>query len=495
MGYIKRIINHYFYLDLRSLAVVRIGTAGVLLADIIDRSRDLTALYTDNGVLPITALKDYPLIWWLPIHNLNGSFEFQAVLFVTQAFFALTLLVGFKTTLSTIVSWILLNSLQSRNPLLFYGADQTLRMLIFWGMFLPWQAKWSLDSLKNNMGVGGNRFVSAATLAYILQIVFIYVFAALLKSDPIWRVEGTAVYYALSLDVFRSSLGNILYSWPLLHKPLTFLVFIQEALGTFLLFLPFKKDLMRIIVIILFIGLHLGFGLTMHLGIFPWVSSIFWLALLPTSFWEYLEFKTKRVWSMIKYPSGALLKRNLNTKPTLPFYKSVLLNSAVIFFLTICLVLNLTSLPNLKRFLPEPVRVLGLRLGIYQQWRIFAPRPSFINGWYVVKGTLQDNTVFDLYNNTKGISFKKPPSIADTYQSSRWLIYLRNISGSRMKKYVPYYSQYLCNTWNANHVDNKKVNIVEVWFVAKFSQLDYQYETEKFLLDQTKCTINRSDPV
>jgi hypothetical protein len=46
-----------FGVDLRSLAVLRVGLAVALLYDTLDRSRDLVALYTDAGAFPVeTAL-------------------------------------------------------------------------------------------------------------------------------------------------------------------------------------------------------------------------------------------------------------------------------------------------------------------------------------------------------------------------------------------------------------------------------------------------------
>ena len=43
-------------LDTRSLAVFRVGLGLLLLADILERSRNLTAHYTDAGVLPRSLL-------------------------------------------------------------------------------------------------------------------------------------------------------------------------------------------------------------------------------------------------------------------------------------------------------------------------------------------------------------------------------------------------------------------------------------------------------
>ena len=48
-----------FGLDLRSLALFRIGLALLIIIDLIKRSKDLTAHYTDFGILPRAALLEH----------------------------------------------------------------------------------------------------------------------------------------------------------------------------------------------------------------------------------------------------------------------------------------------------------------------------------------------------------------------------------------------------------------------------------------------------
>lgn len=488
MGRLKELVNKYFYLDLRSLALLRICTGAILIADILDRSRDLTVMYTDLGALPREALFIYPKLWWLPLHMLSGQLEFEVLLFILQGVFALMLLIGYRTTLASILSWIMLNSLQNRNQLLLFGADQALRVLIFWGMFLPWHAKYSIDALYSKRVSLPLRFVSGATIAYILQVIIIYVFAALLKSDPVWTIEGSAIYYALSLEVFRSSFGNFLYHTPFLLKPLTFIVLVQEFLGTFFIFSPFKTGLMRFLVVLSFIGLHIGFGLNMNLGIFPYVSIIIWLALLPSEFWETLFKQIKPSSSYLYLPN--LINQYSNKKNIFNSklgYNSRLVNMIAIFFAVNIIILNITGLPEFAKILPHKLKLFGQLVGIQQKWAIFAPRPSYRSGWYVIKGKLQDGSFYDLYNNRSIISFDKPSSVIDTYKSMRLLLYLRNISDSSRHVYVPYYSRYVCNSWNRTHLSSKKVVSLEVWFVAEYTKPNYQYETKRFLLDQRVC--------
>ena len=63
--------------DLRSLALFRMGLAVIILADLIIRTGDLQAHYTDAGVLPRTVLmtKNYPSFLLVVSFNERSSFN------------------------------------------------------------------------------------------------------------------------------------------------------------------------------------------------------------------------------------------------------------------------------------------------------------------------------------------------------------------------------------------------------------------------------------
>jgi hypothetical protein len=188
-------LDNVFALDVRSLAVLRIGLALMILWDVAVRYPDLSAHYSDDGVLPISIL---PVHEQMPsLHVLSGSIVWQAILFYAQAAFALALLVGWHSRWATVLSWAMLMSLQSRNGLVLHGGDAVLRVLMFWSMFLPLGACWSLDA--RDRPPPPRRVASMATAGFLIQLVMLYVFAALGKWGPAWRSDGSAVFMALSV--------------------------------------------------------------------------------------------------------------------------------------------------------------------------------------------------------------------------------------------------------------------------------------------------------
>ncbi|WP_008314015.1 DCC1-like thiol-disulfide oxidoreductase family protein [Leptolyngbya sp. PCC 6406] len=287
-------------LDLRSLALFRMGLALVILADLTTRFGDLTAHYTDAGVLPRQAVAEILPDWYWSLHLISGQPWFQAGIFLIAIAIAIALFVGWKTRLATIASWALLISLHNRNPALIFAADDVLRAVMFWAMFLPLGASYSIDSaLNTNSRSLPKRFFGAATLALMAQQCFIYIFSAFFKTtSPTWWPEGSAVYYALSYDQYVTPLGAWLLNLGALLPLFTFSTLVLEWVGPLFLFFPIRTDLVRNITIVTFILLHLGFGLTLNLGIFPALSITTWLVFIPTSAWERWS---KRVYDSERY--------------------------------------------------------------------------------------------------------------------------------------------------------------------------------------------------
>ncbi|WP_052694945.1 HTTM domain-containing protein [Hymenobacter sp. AT01-02] len=187
---ILSLLRRPFVLDLRALALLRAAVAAVLLLDIGIRATDLEAHYSNLGVLPLGALYEHGWNQYsFSLHNSSGLWQVQAILFLIAAGLAVALLVGYHTRLVTALSWILLVSVQNRNPLISQGGDDLLRMLLFWGFFLPWGRVYSVDSKKQPKPEQLTYF-SAATIAYIVQLALVYWCTALLKSSPEWSQEA-----------------------------------------------------------------------------------------------------------------------------------------------------------------------------------------------------------------------------------------------------------------------------------------------------------------
>src|SRR5262245_31126501 len=122
-------------IDLRSLALFRISLGVILLVDLASRAGLLAANYTDGGAHPRAAMASYFVPGTLPsFHLAVGSLRAQALLFALAGVAAVLLALGWRTRLATVVSWLLLDSLHIRNPLVLDGGDHLLRFLLMWSI-------------------------------------------------------------------------------------------------------------------------------------------------------------------------------------------------------------------------------------------------------------------------------------------------------------------------------------------------------------------------
>src|SRR5262249_14968428 len=291
----RRILNYLqtaYSLDLRSLALFRIALGAVLLGDLIWRALDLTVFYTDFGVLPRAALLDrFSPAPRFSIHLISGQFVFQAILFLLAAAFAVMLILGVRTRLAALASWFMLVSLQTRNPIILQGGDVYLRVLAFIAIFLPIGALYSVDAGLRPAEPEPQKprqfaHFSTPGLALIAQVSMVYVFAVLLKTAPEWRKDFSAVYYALNIQQMSTPVGALLLHFPKLLPWLTRGTLLQEGVIPLLLLCPFLAGPARLFGALLIIALHVGLGLGIRLGHFPYIACIAALPLIPTWLWE-----------------------------------------------------------------------------------------------------------------------------------------------------------------------------------------------------------------
>lgn len=430
-----------FSCDLRSLGIFRIGLSLIILVDLICRATDLAAHYTDLGVLPRQVhFSQFSDIWHWSFHLAGGSARFQAFLFLLAGVFALMLLLGWRTRLATVLSWILLVSLHNRNTKILEGSDALLRMLLFWGMFLPLGARYSLDQRLGRVPQMSERVFSMGTAALLGQVFLLYFFTWLHKSGPEWRADYSALYYALHVDRWVTPFGLFLLRYQELLKGVTFFVIWFELLGAFLLFSPFWNGPVRTLAASIFCLMQIGFSLCLSLGIFPWVGIV---AMIP----------------FFRFSKPVTLQRiGPNFLPAFFF--------VYIFFWL------LGALPNVPRLIPGHFVWIGKTFRLEQRWRLFAPHPAKTDGWYVIPGRLEDERKVDLFRQGRPVSWKRPKLISATFKNNRWRRYMRNLRKS--KKHRPLYADYLCRDWNRRHGVPPRLVKLDLYFMKDKTLLNYR---------------------
>ncbi len=516
--------QHVFGLDLRSLALFRIGLGLILLVDLWIRAGDLRAFYTDWGTYPRYLMSD---VGW-SFHAACGEFWWPAVLMIAASALALALLLGFFTRVAIIGCWLLLLSIQMRNTSILQGGDILLRLLVFWGIFLPLGKRWSIDrawtrrerrsEIPNLPHDTPATICSIATACLILQICFMYWFGVVLKSDPMWRVDGTAVYVALSLEQFTTPLGKVLLDYPALLRRMTFATLYLEAVGPCLLFVPVFTHQIRTLVVFAFLLFHLfGLNLTMELGLFPYICGIAWIALLPGEYWSSAASMKRRL-SPIRILSLSK-KKSESTQPASAARRQIAVSDSreaptsstwlptvsqgwrwkrvrdafLVLLLLYAFLWNLRTI-DFKRFekiFPRSLNFVGETLGLGQYWIMFAPYPMKETGWYVIEGTLRDGTKVDLMAaDGRPPSFEEPELISATFPNQRWRKYLvtlwehPNNPGSNTGPLRQHFVEYLKRKWNASHHGVKTLKRVDFYFVWREIKPDGQHLQAERLKDR-----------
>jgi hypothetical protein len=289
----RRWLREVFGLDLRALAALRILAALLLLASLCDRLRDFNSFYTDAGVLSEASARNgarfepWDGVSWLhPFAWLPDPWG-SACLFATAAVAAMFLLAGRQSRPACFLAWLMLTGIDNRNPLVIDGGDDLLRLLLFWGLFLPLSARWSVDA-PSLPPPRSERIVSMGTVALLVQLALLYTVSASLKSYRDWVTDRGALHYALHLEQFVTPLGILLRDY-LPVRSLSAATWWLELAGPVLLFSPFATAQLRCLLFVAFAGLHVGIGLTLGLWLFSSVCVVAWLVTLPSGFWDRLS--------------------------------------------------------------------------------------------------------------------------------------------------------------------------------------------------------------
>ena len=448
MRALKARLLDLFTIDTRSLAVFRVALALTILADLALRARDLGAFYTDDGVLPRALLADdvgsrapwLTLGFGLVPHFWFGGALGQGFLFVVAGLAAVLLLVGWQTRWVTVASWVLLTSLQSRNPIVLNGGDAILRLLLFWSMLLPLGARWSLDA-----GRAGRRppdvVTGGAAAALLLQVVLIYVFTGLKKSGATWNEDYTALALFLGNGRFGSEWGRALLAYPVLLQAMTWITITLERWGPLLALSPFWSGPARTLAVVLFAGLHAGVLLLSTIDLFSVISIVAWTVFVPPWFWNRLGAVTGR---------GTTGECGREGVPRWQDRVALALIAYVLLWNVRGLDGDIGSAGSIRAWFPPGFTIPGVALRLDQAWGVFAPDVSPYTRFVAVRGETAGGRSVDLLRG-EPYAPERMRLPTGRYTRERWGAYWRNLrsSSARRDPFRERAAVYLAGHWNA----------------------------------------------
>jgi hypothetical protein len=485
----RNLLCNMFGLDYRSIALLRIGLGILILANLIVSVRDIRGFYSDEGLLSRTLLlANYGAAFSL--HLSGGTVGFAVAMFAIQAALALMMIAGYRTRAVTIASYVLLVSLQARNPLLTFGADIAFRVCFFFAMFLPLNRRFSLDAATGRVTPPETATYSRIpAVAYLVQFGLIYLFSGLLKTGPAWTVDYTAVSLALSLEMWSRPIGAWLNQFDMLTRWLTFLTPKLEVYAPLLLILPVWSGRGRMLGWIIFTLLQIGFNVCMQMGLFGPVMIVVSFALLPAELWTYVmnpagrwisralthwrltDALLQRVASGLhnRFEPRRLMEIQLASVvpgwPRLRWVSRAGCDALALFFIVYVVLWNLDSMPGTSRRIPAEYAWIAPATGLDQFFSLFAPDPQTDDRWFVVAGELRNGRRVNALTGESTITYDRPANFYSTYVNQRWSAFLICLWTPNCSQYLDPFSRHLAHEWNRHHTGAEEMSSVEITFM------------------------------
>jgi hypothetical protein len=431
-----KMFDFYFRIDKRSLALLRILLALVLILDWFFRFEQIPCFYAESGISPLSSeIPRGPGIWHFSLLESVRSVPLVQMVFMVGLFAYVCFLVGYQTRLATALTWLFYVSVVNRIIIIRYGGDIVVITMLLWAMFLPMGAAWSVDRwLSGRTKPESNMTApSLAALLIVAQVAIIYLATACAKCGMDWW-DGSALYYAWNLDTFAGFGARYMLD----HIPMEVIrwmtrgAWVIEFILFFLIMCPRFQPRLRRMAIALSTGLMLGIFLTLNVGIFPVLMvAINGVLLLPQD-WETLGKLALRLgWKRMAGWISPETTPNALPAPE-PFTPTVrnYLKEALLAYLTVIHAINCYNINATERFGTKPIQMpLWTQAAIsipqtYQDWLLFASRPYHEDGWYVFDGVTNEGLNVDPWTG-KAVTYDKPRNLPFILGSSWMKVYER----------------------------------------------------------------------
>lgn len=441
-------LRAYFTLDPRSLAAFRVGLGLVLLYHFLDRARELEAHYTDFGVLPRAALSTLSARPIYSLHMLGGSGAYQAALLAVSALAAVFLTVGLFTRAACVLAYVLLFSVQQRNPVLVHGQDAFMLTLLTWALFLPLGAAWSLDARRQRRPTAPSA-LSAGSVGLALQPWILYAVVTVSKLQyPAWT-EGRAVYALLHKAHYVRPLGALALQIPGFTAFATYATLACEIAILVLLTSPWRIERARTSAFALNTAFHGVLFCMVDVGLFQPLAILSVVPLLPGSAWN------RFAWTAASTPPAL-------ATPT-PRTPVAWLGEGLCVAIIIA---SLVSVP--PSFLVEPVRYPEPLASIYyhfrleRRYRMFANMDATPQGWWGMVGTLEDGRTVDAVAGPRHVHPLRPNSEPPRQPTDEWQSYLSQLATPQLRAMRPYLAEYFCRRWNRDARAGQRMTAIEM---------------------------------
>jgi len=470
-------LQHSVAIDTRSLAVFRMILGALVIADVFLRARNFTFFYTDEGAVPGSLAMDATADMAFSVFYFTTNPLIIAALFGLTALVGLQLLVGYRSTLATVLALLFVVSLDHHNPFVLSYADTLFRLLLFWAIFLPLGERWSIDALHSSSTRAS--VSSVATALALSQMVYMYFVNWYHKAENELWTSGEATPLIMGLDDTTFLFGEFTRNFPTLLEYGGLTWYYMLAFSWLLIFLTGRK---RLLFVGMFFAGHASFALTVRIGAFPYVAFAGLSLFLQAQFWDDLDALRARL-RVDRSLIGTLVDRLAAWGRRVPYYRIDsmrldLLRSGV-YLIGLTVVVGVIVVMAAGAYSPavdDTLESTGIEaqietgadtLSISQPtWTVFAPGPRTHDRYYVFPALTDDGQAVDLYNDRE-LTFDRPhDALQQQHSTYRERFYMGSVrSGGLDDRHdAPHYlAEYLCAEWNeTNDSELTHINMYQV---------------------------------
>ncbi|ELY96510.1 hypothetical protein C482_15963 [Natrialba chahannaoensis JCM 10990] len=470
-------------IDTRTLALVRIAFALLILADLFLRARNFSYFYTEAGPVPqslaLAALSvDAPSVYFLTTDPAG-----TAALFVVHGVLAVLLLVGYHTRVATALSLVFVLSLDLRNPLVLSYADTLFVWLLFWGIFLPLGERWSVDAVHADREPRASVASIGSALA-LFQMITMYVVNGYHKSNSeLWQ-SGEAAVLVFGLDDMTFLLADSLHAVPALLQAGGLAWYYMLCLSGLLVL---ARGRLRTGLVSIYMVAHLSFAVTVRIGAFAFVALAGLLLFLQSSFWDDLSAVarklslptttadihrpvqtrlplTRRHHTNHRLPTAtglatrlprlrleytANLTHRIRHNPTRTVVATVVAIGAVVALVSVLSAGGLVS-DDIDPATEIERGATGF-IDHQTEWSIFAPEPRTTDRYYIFPAVTASGERLDVYND-RALTFDRPyENLQHQYETYRERFYMNSVGSSDPPETTALLAEHICTEWNEAH--------------------------------------------
>ncbi len=496
-------------IDTRTLAVFRVAVGLLVIADLLLRSRNFSFYYTDDGVVPQSVAEAHTAEHAVSVYFFTSDPTVIAGLFVLQGLIAVQLIVGYKTRIATILTFLFVVSLDHHNPLVLSYADVLFRLLLFWAIFLPLGERWSVDAVHADRKPR-IQIASIASALILGQMVYMYVVNGYHKSkDELWT-GGDAAPLVFGIDEMTFLIGDFMRDY-LLFIELGGLLWYYILIFAWLLF--FLQGRLRILFATVFFGGHAAFALTVRIGAFAYVAMAGVFLFYQTQFWrdgrralELVGIDVDRLWQSLRRVGNVG-----NAIPRLQIggerIQQIKANTYTFVLITLVLSMGLMAGTNGAqiagtldddRNYDGEMRTVANSLSIDQpEWSVFAPTPRATDRYYVFPAKTEDGELVDAFNE-RNLTFDRPyDELQKQHGTYRQRFYMNSIRrADENATIVERFTEHLCEQWEEKHgTELTHINMLYVNEDITRETIDNPDERERTSFDMFEQTCGDGEPM